>query len=290
MRRTEAIVRTVGALALTAQRTLSVRTAATISSNIPPVLATGHRTTDGPCFRRHTSMDIYTSLSDLVVEDGGLPSDHPYRRVVARRMDIPRSPSPSLGAAQASPGGAASRVPADGAHGVGAAPGGGGKALIDAAFKIHQPWSQAHVGRVPPGRQYYSLSAEMSSLDVVFLNRFQAEALGWLYGFLAMWGLARKGVSGPGLGDAAEAAPGANEEGDDAGMAERTSGAAGSAPEPMLLVVDLTVDAPVILVPCDASGADRMEIDLGRLSTSNRIGVVAGTGTLGGPRSVLVGP
>lgn len=213
------------------------------------------------------------TVADVVAEDCALPEGHPCRQVVALSQGLTQG--------QQSP------------------PGSPGAPLASVSFKIHQPWDASHRGRVPQGRQHYSLSVNVRAVDVVFLHRFYQECLTWLYGFLEMWTLAAKeyrprlgGGRGANDGDGAGAqgtgqlaSPRSQQE----PSLDTRQDSSSAAAAPMLLLLDVDIDAPVITVPRDSAATDWLELDLGKLTVRNRVGVLEGTGAdMDDPGAVLV--
>lgn len=192
---------------------------------------------------------LESSLGNVEVEDGAVPPRHSFRKVVSTKGDA-------------------------------------GASLIRVSVRT-LPEAPLDSERCPRGLPVVMVDAKMSSVRLIFLNRFLSETLSYLRGFLEMQ---------PPAVPPRYAAPVAHTE---ATPAVRTS-VSNDLPQtaPVVVLLDLAMDAPVVMMPRGTDLVDYIELDLGKLQLSNRVGWLEGTlstpfsaGTpalLADPSSVLV--
>ncbi|RMZ56118.1 hypothetical protein APUTEX25_004542, partial [Auxenochlorella protothecoides] len=212
-------------------------------------------------------LSLTSRLGNAEVLDGTLPDPHPYRRACGLRGD-------------------------------------GTASLVDVEFKMYPAGARADP-RVPPGLAWAHLTARLSQLQLVFLYRLLAEHLSYVSVMLAMR-LDQAGgvpleegraVSAGGSGGATPRAstprstgsasrPATPLRGASSGpgrtASARTKGAAppplplAEAQQPFVLVLDVEMDAPIIVLPRQSNSLDSLEVDLGNLSLSSKVVEVPG--------------
>ncbi|KFM29234.1 Vacuolar protein sorting-associated protein 13A [Auxenochlorella protothecoides] len=212
-------------------------------------------------------LSLTSRLGNAEVLDGTLPDPHPYRRACGLRGD-------------------------------------GTASLVDVEFKMYPAGARADP-RVPPGLAWAHLTARLSQLQLVFLYRLLAEHLSYVSVMLAMR-LDQAGgvpleegraVSAGGSGGATPRAstprstgsasrPATPLRGASSGpgrtASARTKGAAppplplAEAQQPFVLVLEVEMDAPIIVLPRQSNSLDSLEVDLGNLSLSSKVVEVPG--------------
>jgi vacuolar protein sorting-associated protein 13A/C len=123
--------------------------------------------------------------------------------------------------------------------------------LVSIDFVMY-PAHVEHSLRVPANMLCYCLSAHLSKLRVVFLYRFVQEILNYLSVLMEM----KPDVEL--LGDAGDGAM------DEPQLASKDG-------QPLILQMDLSMDAPLIVIPRSSLSDDGLKLDLGTLSLSNRV-------------------
>lgn len=129
--------------------------------------------------------------------------------------------------------------------------------LVEVGFDFHP---RGHYDeRVPKGMEFYSLRARLSELQLVFLYRLVQQVTQYLVTMLAMRLPEDKGVS---LSTGQQ--PAQSTEGTGARPEEPINEHA-KQQQPMLLVMDIEMDAPIITVPASSDSLDALDVDLGIL-------------------------
>ena len=123
--------------------------------------------------------------------------------------------------------------------------------LVSIEFDMY-PAHVANSLRVPANMLCYRLSAHLSKLRIVFLYRFVQEILNYISVLMEM----KPDVE---LLDA-EAAGASNEQ----QLASKDA-------QPFIMQMDLSMDAPLIMIPRSSTSDDGLKLDLGTLSLSNRV-------------------
>ncbi|KAL4447306.1 hypothetical protein ABPG77_007339, partial [Micractinium sp. CCAP 211/92] len=197
--------------------------------------------------RPDTRMRIKSTLGNVQAVDCTLPEGHPYRQACGLRE-------------------------------------GSSTSLVSLEFCSFPP-SHSHPA-VPPGLQYYTLQAQLSELQLVFLYRFLQENLTYISTMLAMRLPPLEAAAAlalppadPSAGHPAAGQAGAlvQDSGSSPGGGGSTTGAAqpaaltGQAAEqpqlqPFVLLMDVQASAPNICLPRHSSSLDSIEVDLGSLS------------------------
>lgn len=116
---------------------------------------------------------------------------------------------------------------------------GSATSLVSVVFSSHL--AGVGGGRVPAGLAYYGLQAELSQLQVVFLYSFLQETITYLTTMLAMRPPTKDAALQPGDAPAAS-----DQQPAPVGPTEPQRGAA---LQPLLLLLDVQMDAPVISIP-----------------------------------------
>eukprot|EP00884_Botryococcus_braunii_P010315 jgi/Botrbrau1/19285/Bobra.0073s0028.1 len=195
-----------------------------------------------------TSIVIDASLGNMKAVDGALPEGHPYRNVIGLRS-------------------------------------GASTSLIQVALSSHVADTGPAGDRIPPGLPYWTLTAEMRELEIFFLYRFLQEILRYIFLMLRLQPEyaarpvspgARPGLSQPGAAPPEEEA-----------VPPPTSRKPAQAPAmPFLILLDIKMEAPVIILPRNSDSSDSLEVDLGKLILSNRV-LCLGPGLPTTPKAVL---
>ncbi|MEW5298732.1 MAG: hypothetical protein WDW36_001820 [Sanguina aurantia] len=166
------------------------------------------------------TMDVNASLGDCVARHGALGPGNPYVTIASLR------------------------------------PGTSGS-VITLQFRILSSEQSYLEPRVPDGKAYYTLTAHLSAVQLVYLSSFVTELMAYLTDMLAM--------QLPPLIMSTPAHPAA------ATPAVAPVDATAVALEPMLLLLDITADAPVIVMPESSHSPSYIELDLGHMALSNSI-------------------
>ncbi|KAL6781279.1 hypothetical protein ACKKBG_A10495 [Auxenochlorella protothecoides x Auxenochlorella symbiontica] len=212
-------------------------------------------------------LSLTSRLGNAEVLDGTLPDPHPYRRACGLRGD-------------------------------------GTASLVDVEFKMYPAGARADP-RVPPGLAWAHLTARLSQLQLVFLYRLLAEHLSYVSVMLAMrldqaggvpleegravraegsGGATPRASTPRSAGSASRPATPLRGAGSGPGRtaSARTRGAAppplplAEAQQPFVLVLDVEMDAPIIVLPRQSNSLDSLEVDLGNLSLSSKVVEVPG--------------
>lgn len=140
---------------------------------------------------------------------------------------------------------------------------GGGDSLISVEFVSYPP-SHDSGGRAPPGRPHSAVRARLCELQLVFLYRFLQEVLQYISTMLAM-------RSQP-LDQQLPAAPTAS-----TASTQQQQQQPQQQPgwEPLLLLLDVEADAPVVRMPRSTDSLDAIEVDLGQLALTSSIQLVS---------------
>ncbi|KAL4443584.1 hypothetical protein ABPG75_011321 [Micractinium tetrahymenae] len=197
--------------------------------------------------RPDTSMRIRSTLGNVQAVDCTLPEGHPYRQACGLRE-------------------------------------GSSTSLVSLEFCSFPP-SYRHPA-VPEGLQYYTLQAQLSELQLVFLYRFLQENLAYLSTMLAMrlpsleaeaalaLPPAEPAVAPPaGEADVQQQGGGGGESGGGSAAAATVQATASTAPaaqqqelQPFVLLMDVQASAPNICLPRHSDSLDSIDVDLGSLS------------------------
>ncbi|GFR52306.1 hypothetical protein Agub_g14843, partial [Astrephomene gubernaculifera] len=203
---------------------------------------------------RPSSLELTTSLGNFTAQYGSLPYDNPYRTICTLRPGTSTS-------------------------------------LIEVAFRMHSAAESLSQPRVPPGSPFYSLTASLSAVQLVYMGRFLNELLPYISGMLAMQPRSRPPTTSPGSDPpphpstssaSTSTAPGGHPESivppsaaatsaDAAGSSSSSPAAAAAAAPPMVLLLDVSLASPVITLPqCSDSGLSLLA-DLGHLRLQNAV-------------------
>ncbi|KAL4858517.1 Vacuolar protein sorting-associated protein 13C [Chlorella vulgaris] len=181
-----------------------------------------------------TSMHIKSTLGNVRAVDCTLPVDHPYHLACGLRS-------------------------------------GSSTSLVSLNFSSFPP-SHPHPA-VPAGLQYYTLQAQLSELQLVFLYRFLQENLTYISTMLAMRPLPVESEASPApnqsaqLHSAVSGQSGLGVAADDAGApSEGVAGQVQVPLQPTVLLLDVKASAPIICLPRHSGSMDSIEVDLGKLS------------------------
>ncbi|KAK9908805.1 hypothetical protein WJX75_003140 [Coccomyxa subellipsoidea] len=184
---------------------------------------------------------INANLGNMRAQDGALPEGHPYRNICDLR------------------------------HGA-------STSLIELEFASHTGADADTSPRVPSGLPFYTLTAQLRELELVFLNRFLQELLRYIMLLLAMQ---PPPLSPPGLADTNSAS---EDRATSTGKAKKGKPDKGVG---FLLLLDVEMNAPVITIPRNTDSLDALEVDLGTFTLSNRIAWIGGEGNASDRKAVL---
>eukprot|EP00878_Enallax_costatus_P018255 GHUV01019211.1.p1 GENE.GHUV01019211.1~~GHUV01019211.1.p1 ORF type:complete len:760 (+),score=304.75 GHUV01019211.1:378-2657(+) len=118
--------------------------------------------------------------------------------------------------------------------------------------------------RVPGGMQYMSVVAHLSTVQIVFMNKFLVEFLDYLAAMLAMQAKPKQHLPQP-------ESPQQHQQQQPQQAAPADSASTAAAAKPLVLLLDVQLDAPVLLMPLTSSSDDHIEVDLGTLQLTNRV-------------------
>jgi vacuolar protein sorting-associated protein 13A/C len=149
--------------------------------------------------------------------------------------------------------------------------------LVELGFDFHPRGHSDQ--RVPQGMEFYSLRAKLSELQLVFLYRLVQQVTQYLVTMLAMR------LPGESVATTPQGQP-AVEGTDSAHKKEEPVNDQGGQ-QPLLLVMDVEMDAPIITVPASSNSLDALDVDLGSLHLSTSVVQNAGQEEQGGENTGL---
>ncbi|GMH39652.1 hypothetical protein BSKO_07550 [Bryopsis sp. KO-2023] len=162
------------------------------------------------------------SLGNAVIWDGSIPEGHPNRQLCGLRSETQES-------------------------------------LISVVFQSHTISESYSNDRIPNGAPFYSLSASLSAVRLVFFYRWLQELLMYIFVMLDM--------TPERLGDSSteilseELAAALQVPGFDVGGSEAVT----------MVLLDVKLDAPIVHMPRNSDVQECIVVDLGRVQVSNRV-------------------